>query len=37
MIFAGRLEGYKYYDMDKAIATAFELVRSELGVDPTEA
>ena len=36
MIFAGRLGGYKYYDMDKAIA-AFELVRSELGVEPTEA
>ena len=36
VIFAGRLGGYKYYDMDKAIA-AFELVRSELGVEPTEA
>ena len=37
MIFAGRLGGYKYYDMDKAIVTAFELVRNELGVEPTEA
>ena len=37
VIFAGRLGGYKYYDMDKAIAAAFELVRNELGVDPTEA
>ena len=37
VIFAGRLGGYKYYDMDKAIAAAFELVRSELGVEPTEA
>ena len=27
----------KYYDMDKAIAAAFELVRNELGVEPTEA
>ena len=24
-------------DMDKAIAAAFELVRNELGVEPTEA
>ena len=37
MIFAGRLGGYKYYDMDKAIAAAFELVRNKLGVEPTEA
>ena len=37
VIFAGRLGGYKYYDMDKAIAAAFELVRDELGVEPTEA
>ena len=37
MIFAGRLGGYKYYDMDKAAAAAFELVRNELGVEPTEA
>ena len=37
MIFAGRLGGYKYYDMDKAIAAALELVRNELGVEPTEA
>lgn len=32
VVFAGRLGGYKYYDMDKAIAAAFELVNSELGV-----
>ena len=37
VVFAGRLGGYKYYDMDKAIAAAFELVRRELGVEPTEA
>ena len=37
VVFAGRLGGYKYYNMDKAIAAAFELVRSELGVEPTEA
>lgn len=37
MIFAVRLGGYKYCDMDKAIAAAFELVRNELGVEPTEA
>ena len=37
MIFVGRLGSYKYYDMDKAIAAAFELVRNELGVEPTEA
>lgn len=36
VVFAGRLGGYKYYDMDKAIAAAFELVRNELGVEPTE-
>ena len=34
VVFAGRLGGYKYYDMDKAIAAAFEVVKSELGVDP---
>ena len=33
--FAGRLGGYKYYDMDKAVAAAFDLVRNELGVEPT--
>ena len=33
VVFAGRLGGYRYYDMDKAIAAAFELVRSELGVE----
>ncbi len=32
VVFAGRLGGYKYYDMDKAIAAAFELVEHELGV-----
>ena len=37
VVFAGRLGGYKHYDMDKAIAAAFELVRNELGVEPTEA
>ena len=34
VVFAGRLGGYKYYDMDKAIAAAFDVVRTELGVDP---
>ncbi len=33
VVFAGRLGGYKYYDMDKAIDAAFDLVESELGVD----
>ena len=33
VVFAGRLGGYKYYDMDKAIAAAFELVKSELGIE----
>ncbi len=33
VVFAGRLGGYKYYDMDKAIAAAFALVHDELGVD----
>lgn len=33
VIFAGRLGGYKYYDMDKAIDAAFDLVKDELGVD----
>lgn len=33
VVFAGRLGGYKYYDMDKAIDAAFDLVQSELGVD----
>ena len=36
VVFAGRLGGYRYYDMDKAVAAAFGLVRSELGVEPTE-
>ena len=34
VVFAGRLGGYKYYDMDKAIAAAFDVVRAELGVEP---
>ena len=33
VVFAGRLGGYKYYDMDKAVAAAFDLVKSELGVE----
>ena len=33
VVFAGRLGGYKYYDMDKAIDAAFDLVQNELGVD----
>ena len=33
VVFVGRLGGYKYYDMDKAIAAAFDLVKAELGVD----
>ena len=33
VVFAGRLGGYKYYDMDKAIDAAFDLVQAELGVD----
>ena len=37
VVFAGRLGGYKYYDMDKAIAAAFVLVKAELGVDLMEA
>ncbi len=32
VVFAGRLGGYKYYDMDKAIAAAFDVVEVELGV-----
>ena len=31
MIFGGRLGEYKYYDMDKAIDAAFDLVNAELG------
>ena len=31
VVFAGRLGGYKYYDMDKAIDAAFDLVERELG------
>ena len=33
VVFAGRLGGYKYYDMDKAIDAAFDLVNAELGID----
>ena len=33
VVFAGRLGGYKYYDMDKAIAAAFELVKAKLGIE----
>ena len=33
VVFAGRLGGYKYYDMDKAIDAAFDLVQSELGLN----
>ena len=33
VVFAGRLGGYKYYDMDKAIDAAFDLVHAELGVN----
>lgn len=32
VVFAGRLGGYKYYDMDKALDAAFDLVETELGV-----
>lgn len=31
VVFAGRLGGYKYYDMDKAIAAAMGLVGELLG------
>ncbi|MFR6291596.1 MAG: UDP-galactopyranose mutase [Peptococcaceae bacterium] len=31
VIFGGRLGGYKYYDMDKTIATALEAVKKEFG------
>ena len=34
MIFAGHLGGYKYYDMDKAIAPAFELSATSLAWSP---
>lgn len=33
VVFAGRLGGYKYYDMDKAMAAAFDVVKAELGVE----
>ena len=32
VVFAGRLGGYKYYDMDKALAAAFDLIEQELQV-----
>lgn len=32
VVFAGRLGAYKYYDMDKCIAAAFDLVEQELGI-----
>ena len=32
LIFGGRLGAYQYYDMDKIIAEALQLVQSELGV-----
>lgn len=37
VVFAGRLGGYKYYNMDKAIAAAFDLVSAELGIDLADA
>ncbi|MDO5334603.1 MAG: UDP-galactopyranose mutase [Coriobacteriia bacterium] len=33
IVFAGRLGGYQYYDMDKCIDAAFDLVKNELGID----
>ncbi len=33
IVFAGRLGQYRYYDMDKAIAATFDLIRNELGVE----
>ena len=33
IVFAGRLGGYQYYDMDKCIDAAFDLVENELGVN----
>ena len=33
IVFAGRLGAYKYYDMDKAIAATFDLIKAELGVE----
>lgn len=33
VVFAGRLGSYKYYDMDKAIDAAFDLVQQELGLN----
>ncbi len=37
VIFAGRLGGYKYHDMDKAIAAALDLSATELGRTTTTA
>ena len=34
VIFGGRLAGYKYYDMDKVIESAFKMAESELGLLP---
>ena len=34
VVFAGRLGGYKYYDMDKCIDAALDLVEAELDVAP---
>ncbi|QWT18124.1 UDP-galactopyranose mutase [Collinsella sp. zg1085] len=36
VVFAGRLGEYRYYDMDKAVAAAFRLVRRELNIEPTK-
>ena len=36
IVFAGRLGAYKYYDMDKALLAAFDLVEKELGVNLSE-
>ena len=32
MLFGGRLAEYKYYDMDKVVASALALADSEFGV-----
>ena len=32
IIFAGRLGAYKYYDMDKAMIAAMDLIQEELNV-----
>ena len=33
VVFAGRLGGYKYYDMDKAIDATFDLVEAQLSIN----